>query len=88
MRRLRKVIIARFNDWALNHIQGVFSQYGVVSLFEFFNHVGWFDGLLSMMHMPILSQVLDGLWWVDMAYVIASIVRNLIGHRPQKRQGY
>jgi hypothetical protein len=82
MKKFWDTISNKFQSWAFNKILVIFEQYAVVSLFEFFNHINWFEGAFSFF--PTLSQILDGLWWVDTTYVIVSTLVNVFGNRSSK----
>jgi len=83
MRPLGATLVRKFQEWALNNINAVFWQWVNVSLLELCNFIGVFDKVFAQVQ--FINGILDWLWYIDTAYLIASALFRLIHYnRPPK----
>jgi hypothetical protein len=88
MGRLKRVLVVKFQDWAIGRLGEIFAQYIGFSILAFTNHQGVFDSIFLAWRMPIVSQVLDGLWWLDTIYTFASTLYNVFGKASRGGPNY
>jgi len=89
-----KRVTGRFFDWVSSHIEGIFIQWVIVTVFEGASFINLFGGLLGSVGFKETingiwnhaSQFGDILWWVDtIFYGISFIISKF--HKFGKKYG-
>jgi len=74
MRTVTRLLVSKFQQWAVDRMGTIVSQWVGVSLVEFFNALGCYDAMFALIRMQKASEVFDVLWYIDTAYLVASLL--------------
>jgi hypothetical protein len=78
-RRFKQGAFQRFNDWAAEHIEGIFIQWAAVTIIEILNGIGIWESLVSSWFnaYQIVDTALTWIFYLDTIFFVYSAIISL-----------